>query len=116
MLREGDAHAHVWVSSALVVGLRRHSNLFLRREGWPAFIIAVGGARAEDDEDHKRSLNAPPEAMRRLWGDFGWWGGGLGCGGRFSRDSQLGGLGFLTANSDGTFGPRMVLKMGLRIV
>ena len=37
----------------------------------------------------------PPEAIRWLWGDFGWSGDGLGCGGRFSRDLQICGLGVL---------------------
>ena len=34
---------------------------------WAAFLMVVGGARAEDDEDRKGLLDARPEAIQGRW-------------------------------------------------
>ena len=78
---------------------------------WPAFFMAVRGSQVRSSsEDHIASQNA----RQKRYGGCGEVSDGgvvvLGCGGRFSRDSQLGGLGFFTANPDGTLGQEWSLK------
>src|ERR1035441_6949418 len=76
----------------------------------------LGGEPGRGTKRIARCTGRPARSDTGLWRGFGWRGGGLGVAADFLAIRNSVDWGFFTANPDGTFGPKMVLKMGLRRV